>query len=232
MKMKSIYRYCLCLLACFCMSICCLLAQVPTKEELWEQYGKALNDDIQLKKKNDSIAEEKRKQESIERDLEAIKKYLEHPYSCQNNEACLEQIIALSVNPDLKEGHKIELNQLKSLVERYENEANRFIQIFLGEIKDSRFEPLSQMDVNSLIPNQIVTMTIILEDKYKENGLDSLDFPKEYVYLNEKLTSLREGIAQLKQMDSDAAQMYELLKNIVRIEGELSEEHKNNRQLK
>ena len=53
MKMKSIYRYCLCLLACFCMSICCLLAQVPTKEELWEQYGKALNDDIQLKKKND-----------------------------------------------------------------------------------------------------------------------------------------------------------------------------------
>lgn len=229
--MKNVYRYSLCLLTCLNMSIC-LLAQVPTKEELWEQYDKALNDDIQLKEKKDSIAEEKRKQESIERDLDAIRKYLKFPFSCQNNKDCLKLISTLSVNPALNDGHKNELNQLKNLVEKYENEANRFIQIFLGEIKDNRFESLLQMDVNSLIPNQIVTMTIILENKYKENGLDSLNFPKEYVYLNEKLTFLHEGIAQLKQMDSNAAQMYELLKSIVEIEGELSEKHKNNRQLK
>ena len=138
----------------------------------------------------------------------------------------------LAANPDLKAAERKTLEEVKRLIENYPSEASRFVAVFAGEITDSKFVSLTQMQVENLIPSQVRDILEFLIARYDQNGLATLTFDAGYEYFNQRLSGMRESITNLLQKDDDARGMYEQLTEILRIESELSEEHLTYRQLK
>lgn len=199
-----------------------IAAQVPTKEELWHRYDSALSADI-----------EEWKQAVILSSLDSIRNCLRMPYSSQRVGFYLNEVDTLYMNPDLQEPEREILDTLRLLIENYQEETAKFIDIFSGQIIDStRFSALVGRERHT--PGQVKQiMEILNEDIYLENGLDTLKFDEAYEYLNANLSCMKNDIDSLLQSDSDqGSELYKQLMNIVKIESELSDEHKTYRKLK
>ena len=103
-----------------------IAAQVPTKEELWHRYDSALSADI-----------EEWKQAVILSSLDSIRNCLRMPYSSQRVGFYLNEVDTLYMNPDLQEPEREILDTLRLLIENYQEETAKFIDIFSGQIIDS-----------------------------------------------------------------------------------------------
>lgn len=207
-------------------------AQVPTAKELWQRYDVALQADIKVYQQALAQAEEARKQAEIHAALDSIRTCLRKPYSADLCKQALDSVQTLAANPDLKAAERKTLEEVKRLIENYPSEASRFVAVFAGEITDSKFVSLTQMQVENLIPSQVRDILEFLIARYDQNGLATLTFDAGYEYFNQRLSGMRESITNLLQKDDDARGMYEQLTEILRIESELSEEHLTYRQLK
>lgn len=210
-----------------------LLAQVPTQKELWKQYDSALQADIKAKQERDKRIEEERKQAAILISLDSIRNCLRQPYSVQSKEKSLKEVEILADNPDLKEAEKQVLNRLKGLIENYQVEANKFIAVFAGEITDSRYVILVKREADQFIPSQVKNVLEMLRGLYDKNGLTQLAFDADYEYLNDKLSWMKTEMENLMNTEeTDGSKLYDQLVNIVKLESELSEEHKTYREFK
>ena len=209
-----------------------LLAQVPTQKELWKQYDSALQADIQAKKERDKRIEEERKQTAILVSLDSIKNCLRKPYSVQSKERYLAEAEMLEVNPDLKEADRQKLERLKALIGNYQAEADRFIAVFGGEISDKKYAVLVKRRPEEFIPSQVQDVLEFLRELYVSNGLEQLSFDAGYEYLNRKYYWMKEEMERLMEANSDGPKMYGQLVEIIKIESELSEEHKTYRVFK
>ena len=138
----------------------------------------------------------------------------------------------LEVNPDLKEADRQKLERLKILIENYQAEADRFIAVFGGKINDKKYAVLVKRRPEEFIPSQVQDVLEFLRKLYVSNGLEQLSFDVGYEYLNWKYYRMKEEMERLMEADSDASKMYEQLVEIVKIESELSEEHKTYRVFK
>lgn len=205
-------------------------AQVPTKEELWHRYDSALSADIR-----------DWKQAVILSSLDSVRNCLKKSYSSQRTEFYLGEIDSLVANPDLKESELKTLDTLRSLIENYQEETQRFIEIFKGIISDDKYQALVkqiEQPKSKPIPDQVQDIMSFLKGLYVENGLDTLVFDEDYKYLNSMLANMKDNIETIELRRSndgaelDGAALYGLLIDILKVEGELSEEHKTYRELK
>lgn len=223
--MKNAYIYRFLIVVILGLQSYVIAAQVPTKEELWHRYDSALSADI-----------EEWKQAVILSSLDSIRNCLRRPYSSQQVRSYLNEVDTLYMNPDLQEPEREILDTLRLLIENYQEETAKFIDIFSGQIIDStRFSELvKRARQRHIIPEQVKQiMRILNKDIYLENGLDTLKFDEAYEYLNANLSCMKNGIDSLLQSDSDqGSELYEQLMDIVKIESRLSDEHTTSRELK
>lgn len=197
--------------------------QQSMRVSLWEGFHKALQEDLA---KNKQDKEEKLFQEGIE----ALKTCLSTPHSRQNVQEAKEIIQSLRNGMPLTREKQDQLAGYSHLITEYGKYAERFYKIFNGKITHPDYDRYRN-SIETLTPPKLQTLGNILKTYYESNGLESLSFPEEYTYLNQKLAELREGFKELEVIN-DREQLYQKLESLIQIESEISEDHKTYRTLK
>lgn len=204
--------------------------QKSMQEQLWEGFQHSLQQDILEKEKKEKKIQEDRENEQFQKGTEELKSVFANPYAKGIVQSAKNKIEQLRKNvPQTKERKEI-LSKYSQLISGYESEARKFLALFEGEITNPDYERYRK-EISTLIPPQMQTLGRIIKAHYDQNGLDALAFPEEYVYLNAKLVELRSGFKNLDKI-SDRGKLAARLDAIVKIESEISEEHKTYHALK
>lgn len=215
------------LLICICLtSSATMTAQDFNPDSLWHDYVQALQADLVHKQKQDKQEAAAKKQAQIKSNIFGLSKCLQVPYTEANCKKTLADLEVLRKDTTLTTLQIEEIDYLEKLILDYKNQASLFCKIFAGEINDNRFKTLKSKSKEELTPGQIKIMTNKLNESYNENGLELLSFDLHYVYLNQKLHTLRESLYKLQNDKVNPNEMYDLLVASMKIESELSTEHK------
>lgn len=204
--------------------------QKSMQEQLWEGFLNSLQQDILEKQKKDKKIKEDRENEQFQNAIEELKTVLAKPYSKRSVQSVKNKIALLRTNVRQTTEKKEILSKYSQLISNYENQVRRFLALFNGEITNPDYERYRK-EMVTLIPPQMQTLGRIIKAHYDKNGLDSLSFPSDYIYLNAKLTELRNGFKDLDKI-SDREKLSVKLNALVKIESEISEEHKTYHELK
>lgn len=226
MKRKSLVLS----LLIFCLSPILGQAQTSMQEQLWEGFRNSLKQDVEKKQEKDKRIKSEKETELFQNGIDELKAVLANPYSKINVQSAKNRIAQLRTTVQQTTERKEVLSKYSQLITGYENQARRFLSLFNGEIDNSDYERYRK-EIATLIPPQMRTLGRIIKAHYDKNGLDNLNFPEDYVYLNAKLAELRNGFKDLDKI-SDKGKLSAKLDAIVKIESEISEEHKTYHALK
>lgn len=215
------------LLICICLtSSVTMIAQALVPDSLWQNYVQALQADLVHKQEMDKQEAAAKKQAQIKSAIFGLSKCLQVAYAEANCKKTLADLEGLRKDTVLTTQQIEEINYLEKLILDYKSQVSLFCQIFTGEITDNRFKTLKSKPKEELTPGQIKIMANILNESYNKNGLELLSFDLHYVYLNQKLNSLRDSLSRLQNDKVNPNEMYDLLVASMKIESELSAEHK------
>lgn len=168
----------------------------------------------------------------IEEQLHEIALCLEYPYSEKNIKATLAKIEGLNNDKNLTITDKKELNELAVCVKEYRNKCLTLVNMLQCNIneKDSNLvftylkrDKLDQTQINSLLGK--------LRPYYVQQGKDSILFDVRYVFLNRKLQDFKRILEELQNVplvinDEQKKELRAKLETMLRIESEITEEHK------
>lgn len=226
-------KYIILSLLTLCLSPVWGQAQKSLQEQLWEGFRNSLKQDVEKKQEKDKRIKSEKETKLFQNGIEELKAVLAQPYSRRNVQSAKNRIAQLKTTVQQTTERKQILSKYSQLITGYENQARRFLSLFNGEINDPDYERYRKK-MATLIPTQMQTLGHIIKAHYDKNGLDKLSFPEDYVYLNAKLTELRNGFKDLDKPDknSDKGKLLAKLDAIVKIESEISEEHKTYHALK
>ena len=199
-------------------------AQLPSVDDLWGNYVVALKADVAHNKKMKQRAEAEKQQQAINASIEEIKDCLSRPFEEQRVSMALGQISKLLQDPNLTDEKKAVVNKLDLLLNGYSAQAEHFCEVFVDSINDEHFD----IWLKNPIPSNIIKMAGAFKKEYENRGLNKLYFEIDYVYLNEKLKMLKSSITALTSGKSNGTQkeLYEMLQSVLKIESEISENHK------
>lgn len=214
----------------FCLSPVWGQAQKSMQEQLWEGFRNSLKQDVEKKQEKDKRIKSEKESGLFQNGVEELNAVLANPYSKRNVQSAKNRIAQLRATVQQTTERKEILSKYSQLITGYENQARRFLSLFNGEIINPDYERYRK-EMETLIPPQMQTLGRIIKAHYDKNGLDNLSFPEDYVYLNAKLTELRNGFKDLDKI-SDKGKLSAKLDAIVKIESEISEEHKTYHALK
>lgn len=206
-----------------------------TQEQLWVGFKQALSQDLMIKHEQERRLKEQKEDELFQKGLDEIKECLNQMHSPKNVRNAKYKISEMKTNMKLTREKDDMLNLFDTLISNYNQQASRFYSIFNGEITEQDYDLFRQMEPSELIPSWIKTLGGILKKHYYDNGLGELSFSDEYVYLNKKVIELKTKFNELESMPSNnryKMEMYGLLESIIKIESEISEEHKTYHSLK
>ena len=226
MKRKSLVLS----LLIFCLSPILGQAQTSMQEQLWEGFRNSLKQDVEKKQEKDKRIKSEKETELFQNGIDELKAVLANPYSKINVQSAKNRIAQLRTTVQQTTERKEILSKYSQLITGYENQVRRFLSLFNGEINNPDYERYRK-EIATLIPPQMRTLGRIIKAHYDKNGLDNLNFPEDYVYLNAKLAELRNGFKDLDKI-SDKGKLSAKLDAIVKIESEISEEHKTYHALK
>lgn len=218
------------LLLLFCLSPAWGQVQKSLQEQLWEGFQKSLRQDVEQKQEKDKIIKVKKETELFQNGIEELKAVLANPYSKKSIQTAGSKITLLKRNVQQTPERTKLLSKYSQLISDYENQVMKFLSIFVGEITDSTYIRY-RSQIETLTPPKMQTLGGYIKAHYEKNGLDRLSIPEDYVYLNTKLSELINGLKDLDGI-SDREKLYTKLDAIVKIESEISEEHKTYHALK
>lgn len=168
----------------------------------------------------------------IDHQLHDIALCLEYPYSEKNIKAALVKIEGLNNDKNLTIADKKELDELTVCVKGYQRKCLELVNVLQCNIdeKDSSLvftylerDKLDQTQMNSLLGK--------LRPYYVQQGKDSIRFDVRYVFLNRKLQDFKQILEELQNVplvtsDEQKKELRAKLETMLRIESEITEEHK------
>ena len=204
--------------------------QQSLQEQLWEGFRNSLKQDVENKMEKDKRIKSEKETELFQNGIEELKIVLANPHSKRSVQSAKSKIAQLRTSIQQTPDRKEILSKYNQLISDYENQVRRFLSIFNGEITDSTFIRY-RSQIGTLTPPKMQTLSGYLKAHYEKNGHDRLTFPEDYVYLNKKLSELKNDFKDLDKI-SDRGKLSARLDAIVKIESEISDEHKTYHTLK
>lgn len=213
-----------------CLSPVRSQGQQSMQEQLWEGFRNSLKQDVESKMEKDKRIKSEKETEIFQNGIEELKTVLANPHSNRSIQSAKNKIAQLRANVQQTPDRKVILSKYSQLISDYENQVKRFLSIFNGEITDSTFIRY-RSQIETLTPPKMQTLGGYIKAHFEKNGLDRLTFPEDYVYLNKKLSELKNDFRDLDKI-SDKGKIFARLDAIVKVESEISDEHKTYHTLK
>lgn len=168
----------------------------------------------------------------IEQQLHDITLCLETPYSKKSVESTLIKIEELNDDKNLTTADKKELDELTVCVKGYQKKCLELVNMLQCDIneKDSSLV-FTYLKRDKLDQTQIKSLLGKLRPYYVQQGKDSIRFDVRYVFLNRKLQDFKRILGELQNVplvtsDEQKKELRAKLETMLRIESEITEEHK------
>ena len=213
-----------------CLSPVRSQGQQSMQEQLWEGFRNSLKQDVESKMEKDKRIKSEKETEIFQNGIEELKTVLANRHSKRSIQSAKNIIAQLRANVQQTPDRKEILSKYGQLISDYEDHVKSFLSIFNGEITDSTFIRY-RLHFATLTPPKMQTLGGYRKAHYEKNGLGRLTFPEDYVYLNKKLSELKNDFKDLDKI-SDREKLSARLDAIVKIESEISDEHKTYHTLK
>lgn len=210
----------------YCLSPIWGQAQKSLQEQLWDGFDNAIQQDVKLKQEKEKKQKEEQENKLFQECITSLKDVLANKHSNQQVQKAKDLIEKIKGIVEITPERELLLSSYDQLISAYGNEAKRFWMVFDGEITDENYVRYTNDSIQNLSIPMLKTICKKLKEHYLANGLESLAINKDYVYLNNKLSNLKDLFKDLEnKSNNDKGLFYGKLEKIVSIEREISDEH-------
>lgn len=199
-------------------------AQVPTPNELWDDFAVAVNTDIysycigQREKNRIAITD------SIANQLSNLQKVFEEPYSSSAVNRTLDSVEVLISNPDITPDQAQTAEQLYRNCINYKTAAKTLYSGLTFESDNNAFKRIGKLlGMPEMAPIYVEWMSQDIQAALKENGLFELAIDEDYSYLNDKLSYVKDNLTSLAEnSNGETEQLISQLRSVLNTVNEIS----------